>query len=301
MKIEFTRELKLADTQQVMLNMHSFFNIINILSNELKVLRTLAGHSDAFAGCLNVTQNILDSMEFDYPLMITQHQIQEFHSYFEQEIAREMQHKKISGASRKGMADSANNIRSLFSILHSRVRELYSRTDSYEQWVPHNINDLKQDLFDVFSAIQKNSKGRYRIVFKSELKKEFDYIMRFRIESVDGEFITMPPVIQDVFRDIIANARKYTDPGGKINALLRDDGTRLVIRVQDDGLGIPENEIENVIEYGYRAENVRKRPTAGGGFGLTKAYYFTKKLGGRFWIDSRLDKGTEITIHIPRP
>jgi signal transduction histidine kinase len=105
--------------------------------------------------------------------------------------------------------------------------------------------------------------------------------------------------MQDVLRDIIANAGKYSDPDGKISAGLHDDVEYLRIVVKDEGRGIPENELESVVNYGERASNIGNTQTMGGGFGLTKAYFMTKQFGGRMWIASYLGKGTTVTIHIP--
>ena len=112
----------------------------------------------------------------------------------------------------------------------------------------------------------------------------------------------MPPVFQDVMRDLLANARKYTPPGGVITAGLSDNGEGIRFVVKDTGMGIPESEIMKVVEFGYRATNAA-RPTRGGGFGLTKAFYITKTFGGRMWIESPVENGsgTRIEILIPRP
>ena len=70
--------------------------------------------------------------------------------------------------------------------------------------------------------------------------------------------------------------------------------------VEDTGIGIPKDELESVVDLGFRASNLNGKKTYGGGFGLTKAYYVTKKYNGRFWIDSEVGKGTKIVIEIPK-
>jgi signal transduction histidine kinase len=109
----------------------------------------------------------------------------------------------------------------------------------------------------------------------------------------------MPPVLHDVLRDLIANARKYTPPGGRISAGLHssEEGLRLV--VEDNGLGIPRDELQKVVGFGYRASNVSDKRTLGGGFGLTKALWVAKNFGGRMWVRSRLGVGTRVTLFIP--
>ena len=111
----------------------------------------------------------------------------------------------------------------------------------------------------------------------------------------------MPAVFQDVLRDLVANARKYTAPGGHITAALYEDPTLLRLVVEDTGRGIPANELATVVHFGRRASNVGDVRTLGGGFGLTKAFLATKQFGGRFWLASQVGTGTRIRINVPRP
>ena len=90
------------------------------------------------------------------------------------------------------------------------------------------------------------------------------------MESLDGDSLLMPAVFQDVMRDLIANARKYTAPGGHITAALYEDAEALRFVVEDSGRGIPEGELERVVRFGQRASNVGEVRTMGGGFGLTR-------------------------------
>jgi signal transduction histidine kinase len=98
--------------------------------------------------------------------------------------------------------------------------------------------------------------------------------------SSNGDVIVMPPVLQDVLCDLVANARKYTTPGGRIYAGLADDGSSLHLVVEDTGCGIPEDEIRGVVKWGVRGSNVLHIKSNGGGFGLTKAYIATRDMEG---------------------
>jgi signal transduction histidine kinase len=197
--------------------------------------------------------------------------------------------------------DSVNNLESVFAILDTRARELLDRVYAPGKWTDHGVEQLTANFTNVLAAIEKNSKGRYRIVKNIAAQEEQDYMVTFGIESVDGTLIHMPPVLQDVMRDLIANARKYTEPGGEITAGLVDNGKELRFVVEDSGRGIPPDEVERVVEFGKRASNVHDTATMGGGFGLTKAYLVTRQFGGRMWIASRPNVGTRITLVIPRP
>jgi len=197
--------------------------------------------------------------------------------------------------------DSVSNLQSVFAILDTRARELLERVHAPGVWTDHGVEQLTANLTNMLAAIEKNSKGRYHIVNNIAKQERRDYMVNFTIESVDDTTIHMPPALQDVMRDLIANARKYTEPGGGITAGLVDNGRELRLVVEDTGRGIPLNEIKQVVEFGGRGSNVDDKATMGGGFGLTKAYLVTRRFGGRMWIDSRPGAGTRITISIPRP
>jgi signal transduction histidine kinase len=204
-------------------------------------------------------------------------------------------------ADNSDVEDSVSNLQSVFAILHTRVRELLERVHAPEKWTDHDIEQLTANFTNVLAAIEKNSKGRYRIVHNIAEQEQQDYMVNFMIESVDGSSIHMPSVLQDVMRDLIANARKYTEPGGEITAGLVDNGKELRFVVEDSGRGIPADEVQQVVEFGKRGSNVDDKATMGGGFGLTKAYLMARRFGGKMWIDSDPGVGTRITLSIPRP
>lgn len=152
----------------------------------------------------------------------------------------------------------------------------------------------------MFAAIEKNSKGRYRIIYNLARQQASDYYIDFEIESANRRTIALPQFFHDVMRDLIANARKYTAPGGTINVGVYETDAELRFVVQDTGRGIPPAEIQTVVHYGKRGSNVQQVRTMGGGYGLTKAFLITQRNGGRFWIKSELGAGTRITLLIPR-
>ncbi|MFC1620246.1 sensor histidine kinase, partial [Candidatus Neomarinimicrobiota bacterium] len=192
-----------------------------------------------------------------------------------------------------------SNIESIFAVLDVRVREILARAQQPDLWVNHNISDLTGNFINLFTAVEQNAGGRYHIVYNIASKHTLDYFVNFGITSVDGDTICMPSILQDVMRDLILNARKYTDLGGSIIAGLDDDGEWLSFVVEDTGKGIPADQLGHVVEYGARARNVQDQETKGGGFGLTKAWFVTQQFGGRMWIDSEENEGTTITLQIP--
>ena len=199
-----------------------------------------------------------------------------------------------------GIVELTENLENILSILGIHAREILSRNHEPEKWIPFEVEELYHSLVRFLSALEKNSKGKFRIVYNIADKQEKDYMVGIQINSIDGDVIVLPAVLTDLMRDLLANARKYTQPGGRITFGLVDDGQQVRIVVDDTGRGIPENEITSIVQFGVRASNVQPHETRGGGFGLTKAYFITRQFKGRMWIRSMPGQGTRITIHIPR-
>ena len=124
--------------------------------------------------------------------------------------------------------------------------------------------------------------------------------LEIEVKGLINGSIYLPSLLNDSFRDLTANARKYTLPGGHIVSKLIEHENKLILTVADNGRGIPESEIPRVVEYGYRASNTSEGETKGGGFGLTKAYYACKRFSGKMWIESEVGVGTTVTMELPK-
>ncbi|MDI6400823.1 sensor histidine kinase [Balneolaceae bacterium ANBcel3] len=299
MKKEITMPLNLSEEQKRLLDMHGFLNILTVLQEELLRMKTMVG-GVAFEGCLGVVKKMIETLAENSPTIITTHQMLEFQSYIEEEYTLHTADTVLSEEVSKKLESSRNNIRSIFRVIHVRVRELLLRSGNDDEWITMSSSDVRDTCLELLEAMVKNSKKRFGVSYKKEHQKENDYLVDIDISGYNGSEMTLPLVILQSFQDLIANSRKYTPPGGTIHARLKEEPNRLIMQVKDNGFGIPEDQFEHVVEFGFRARNVLHKDTKGGGFGLTKAYYVTKKLNGRFWIDSKMDSGTTITAEIPK-
>jgi signal transduction histidine kinase len=297
-ELEITRSLHLNSSQLVALDTHSFLNILNVLNLELS---DLAEHCDLEQELQGSIEHLfklahdLSNPEAAYARIagLTQ-DMAAIHWHLEEQLATrtECQDSRVR--------ETLENLESIFSVLDQRIADLQARMDNLMGWRELDIDQIIEDFQNVFGAIEKNSKGRFRIIDNIAAQESQDYYVDFKVHSNEEPRIKIPLVLIDVIRDLLANARKYTPPGGRINAGVWSDDTKLCICVEDSGCGIPEDEIDSVIDYGQRASNVQERRTMGGGLGLTKAYLICKQFGGRFWIRSELNRGTRIQMEIPK-
>ncbi|WPL18644.1 Adaptive-response sensory-kinase SasA [Thiorhodovibrio winogradskyi] len=298
-EIEITRPLQLDRSQIVALDTHSFLNILNVLNLELSNIAELCSME-------NVLQNHIDRLfvlanEMSNPdtAYVRIAGLDQDMAAIEQQINEHLSTQPVLRDSAR-VRDALESLDSIFLVLRKRIADLKARIDELTSWREFDIARVLEDFQAVFGAIEKNSKGRFRFTNNIAAQESRDYYLDFKIHSSEDPLIRMPAALIDVARDLLANARKYTSPGGRINAGIWSDDSQLCISVEDSGRGIPEDEIEFVIDYGHRASNVQDRRTMGGGLGLTKAYFICTQLGGRFWIRSELGRGTRIRIIIPK-
>ncbi|MFI5336537.1 MAG: ATP-binding protein, partial [Opitutales bacterium] len=300
-EIEITAIPPLAPQEQSLIELHSLLNVLNVLQGELIITGLhLADDPDLLRDSLAVCERVKVSFTDPARALDFARRVREEERTILAEIAAETA-RRPAQANAAETRESLENIRSVFQILGVRAQEVLARAGAPDQWLGFPLDELRADFQAVFAAIEKNSKGRYRIIYNLARQQSADYYVDFVIESANSRTIAMPMLFKDVMRDLIANARKYTPPGGTINIGLYETGAELRFVVQDTGCGIPPGELETVVHFGRRGTNVRQVRTMGGGFGLTKAFLVTKRFGGRFWLKSELGIGTRVTITLPRP
>jgi signal transduction histidine kinase len=198
-------------------------------------------------------------------------------------------------------ARDLDSLRTILHITKVRVGELSKRQRDGALWSWMEIEDLTRRFTEVFRAMAKHSNGRFGIASDRAQQRANDYLFDLKVESRHGATLHIPPQLPDVLRDLAANARKYSSPGDTITLHLKQSDEGISVRISDNGIGIPSGEIEEVCHFGVRGSNVGKVRSLAGGFGLTKAVCLVKQWGGRFWISSEADEGTEIRFDIPTP
>ena len=120
-------------------------------------------------------------------------------------------------------------------------------------------------------------------------------------------FVTadVPPVYADkddierVVLNILTNSIKYTKDGGEIKIYVGFVYNDAYIKIIDNGIGIPEEDLNRIFERFYRVDKARTREMGGTGLGLSIAKEILDKNGGSIDIKSVVGEGTEVVIKIP--
>ena len=105
--------------------------------------------------------------------------------------------------------------------------------------------------------------------------------------------------IERVVTNILTNAIKYTPEGGEIKIYVGFVYNDAYIKIIDNGIGIPEEDLEKIFERFYRVDKARTREMGGTGLGLSIVKEIIERNDSRIDVKSELGKGTEVVIRIP--
>ena len=105
--------------------------------------------------------------------------------------------------------------------------------------------------------------------------------------------------IDRVVLNIMTNSIKYTQDGGEIKIYVGFVYNDAYIKIFDNGIGIPEEDLSRIFERFYRVDKARTREMGGTGLGLSIAKEILDKNGGSIDIKSKVGEGTEVVIRIP--
>jgi len=125
---------------------------------------------------------------------------------------------------------------------------------------------------------------------------------RLSVETSGGDFTIRGDKdrLEQVFVNLIDNAIKYTKEGGQIKVHLVSTGDFVTATVEDNGIGIPKEDIERVFERFYRVDKARSRELGGTGLGLSIAKHIVLAHNGKISIESGVNKGTKVFVTLPK-
>lgn len=296
MRVEVTQDLQLDQRQQTQLDLHSFLNVLNVLSGDLLLFHDTAG-SEPFAATLEACYQVSDTFQNDPSIAGVLAQFEKLRQLFGLDCQA---NQALASSPQEAVKEQWDNLQSVVAVLDIRYAEMKARLQASDGWLTFQLPALRREIEAFLGVVEKNSLGRYHIVTNVACKEPRDYLVHLEFACLNREELVMPGVLKDVLRDLLANARKYTEPGGTIEVGLAETQTCIRLVVKDNGRGIPEDQLQQVVEFGFRGRNVAAHETKGAGFGLTKAYWVARHYRGKMWIESAELAGTTVTLEIPR-
>ncbi|MCG0239204.1 MAG: ATP-binding protein [Firmicutes bacterium] len=139
---------------------------------------------------------------------------------------------------------------------------------------------------------------------RSALQELEVYRVQRQIEVATEIPPDLPPVYADpdrlgqVLVNLLGNAFKFSDPGGRVTVRARTEEGMVRVEVSDTGPGIPPEDLERIFERFYRVSGPTSRK-GGTGLGLAICRAIVQEHGGRIWAESRLGEGSTFIFTLP--
>ena len=160
----------------------------------------------------------------------------------------------------------------------------YSRSNEiYKDYLIKEVNLLK--------VVQNVIRRNYRDFIGKKISVE--------ILDIDRNVYSDTKWIEFILNQIIGNSIKYIkETGSKIKIYLKENSDQIILTIEDNGIGIPSQDVRRVFEKGFTGENGRKF-TKSTGMGLYLCYKLCKKLGLGINLESEENVGTKVNMIFP--
>jgi cell cycle sensor histidine kinase DivJ len=108
-----------------------------------------------------------------------------------------------------------------------------------------------------------------------------------------------PRAFKQVVLNLVSNAIKFTERGGKVTVSAAVEGSRLMLRVTDTGVGIAADDLKRLGDPFFQAGKTYQRRHEGTGLGLSIVKSLIALHGGELTVQSKIDEGTTVTVALP--
>ena len=181
-----------------------------------------------------------------------------------------------------------NYLQNLTSIVddYAKISEIPSTyTEQNVQWQSVDLNRLINDVIETSSIY--NAEKNIEIVTKKSCNNGC---------TILGE----ANYLHHMFKHLIHNSIQYGKPNGTVHIEVSKAQGNIYIQIEDDGIGIPSEHLDKIFEPFYRVNETHSMDTfAGSGMGLAIVNRIVKLHQGSIDVQSKIDKGTKFTIHLP--
>lgn len=104
---------------------------------------------------------------------------------------------------------------------------------------------------------------------------------------------------KQIMHNLLSNSHKHLTQNGEVEVVMKKENGNIIIKVIDNGIGIPEKDLPHIFERFYRSDLSRNKNTGGSGIGLTITKAFVEAHGGKVLVESKVKEGTIFTVVLP--
>jgi len=269
-----------------------FKKMSNSLDSIIRESDTLLPEGKSFAEVENITGKFNE-------VIGKLHSIDESRQEFVSNVSHEL---KTPLTSMKVLADSLNGSEDV-------PIEMYKE---FMMDIGDEIDRETKIINDLLSLVRMDKSGAMLNVTPVNINELIDHILK-RLkpiaEKADVEVVyeSFRPVVAEVdevkftlvITNLVENAIKYNNEGGWVHISLNSDHQFFYIKVEDNGLGIPEDSVDHIFERFYRADKSHSREIGGTGLGLAITKSSIAMHNGEIKVRSTLGEGSTFDVRVP--
>ena len=255
--------------ERVMIANHSLMERSSQLKEALKQEKEMRQMQSEFVAMV--------SHEFKTPLQII-------------DSTREVLTRKI-----KKLANDDESIDKSFSKIKTAIQRLngliLSTLNLAKMESGENSIKLERNVFDLRKFVEDIIEKNIDLATKKNIELLLD------LKGLPTEFNGDAKLLDHAFTNIISNAVKYSRDNSKVKVMSKSNDQKVLLKVVDQGIGIPKDEVQKVGQKFFRAKNTLEVAGTGIGIYLTKNFIELHK--GSLKIESELNVGTSMTVSLP--
>lgn len=222
-------------------------------------------------------------------------------------------------------ANISHELKTPLNMIYStnQLMELYLRNgslDANRERIARNVGIIRQNCYR-FTRLINNIVDMSRMdsgYFKLDIRKAnivetvrnivdsiSDYVRAKELgivfeTDVDEKYIACDnEKVERIMLNLISNAIKFTDPGGRINISVVDKGEFVEIRVRDTGIGIDQKYLDTIFLRYHQVNKTLTRNAEGSGIGLSLVKSIVEMHGGEISVESEPGAGSTFTVRLP--
>jgi signal transduction histidine kinase/DNA-binding response OmpR family regulator len=231
-------------------------------------------------------------------------ELDEFRSHFFTNITHEFRTPLtvILGMAEQVESDASNEVKGKIGLIRRNGQNLLRLINQILDLAKLESNALK------INYVQGDVLPYLRYITESLHSLANAQNVMVRVESKEAEIVMDydPERLLQIVHNLLSNAIKFTPSGGRV--VLRANVVNLAglktlpglqLTVTDNGVGIPPEDLPNIFDRFYQANNLEKAKAGGTGIGLALSKELVKAMNGEISVESEVGKGTVFTVRLP--
>lgn len=197
-----------------------------------------------------------------------------------------------------GVADTTEKQDKYLKTIYMKANDMSVLVDELAYYARIDCNTIPYTFTDISIAdyFEDCVEDLYLELEVKNIKVNYENLLDYDVKVIaDAE------QLKRVIHNIIGNSVKYLDkPEGSINIRITDKEDFVQVDIDDNGIGIPFDELPFVFDRFYRADASRSTKTGGSGLGLAIAKKVIEDHSGRIWVTSKMNEGTTISFTLKK-